>query len=99
MSGMRPRAAQRGDGAKVRDVPTCRLVQRRRIVIQKVANLSSQNRTPLFTSLARPSSVAGISMPSALTFENIGMLPIFHPKVYNGWSFADIAERLANVRF
>jgi len=37
------------------------------------------------TSLARPSSVAGISMPSALTFENIGMLPVFNPEVCNGW--------------
>jgi hypothetical protein len=51
------------------------------------------------TSLARPTHVAGISMPRALTFENIGMLPVFNPEVCNGWSLADIAERLANVRF
>jgi hypothetical protein len=51
------------------------------------------------TSLARPSSVAGISMPSALTFANIGMLPVFNPEVCNGWSIADIAECLAYVRF
>jgi hypothetical protein len=47
----------------------------------------------------RPSSVAGRSMPSALTFENIGMLPVFNPEVCNGWSLADIAEHLAHVRF
>ncbi|MET4121413.1 hypothetical protein ABIB90_004765 [Bradyrhizobium sp. JR4.1] len=35
-------------------------------------------------------------MPSALTFENIGMLPVFNPEVCNGWS---LAERLAYVRF
>ena len=38
-------------------------------------------------------------MLSALTFENIGMLPVFNPEVCNGWSLADIAERLAYVRF
>jgi hypothetical protein len=38
-------------------------------------------------------------MPSALTFENIGMLPVLNPEVCNGWSLADIAEHLAHVRF
>jgi hypothetical protein len=38
-------------------------------------------------------------MPSAFTFENIGMLPVFNREVCNGWSLTDIAERLAYVRF
>ncbi|MBM7484453.1 hypothetical protein ABIB75_003397 [Bradyrhizobium sp. GM2.2] len=28
-------------------------------------------------------------MPSALTFENIGMLPVLNPEVCNRWSLAD----------
>lgn len=27
------------------------------------------------------------------------MLPVFNPEVCNGWSLADIAKRLAHVRF
>jgi hypothetical protein len=67
----------------------------RQLAKSPTADSSSAEDRYSITSLAPPRSVAGISMPSALTFENIGMLPVFNPEVCNGWSLADVAERLA----
>lgn len=53
----------------------CRLVQRRRSLFNHL--------------VGRPSSIAGISTPRALNFENMGMLRVFNPEVCNGWSLAD----------